>query len=71
MNIKNLDAYPNKKYIPYYIIFVKIIVVTFVVIIFVNVFVEMVIWVAVDCKNDSKQGKAISSYKFPRNENLT
>ena len=27
--------------------------------------------VAVDCKRDSRQGKAISFYKFPRNENLT
>ena len=30
----------------------------------------MVICVAVDCKSDSRQGKAISFYKFPRNENL-
>ena len=64
MNIKNLDAYPNKKSIPYCIIFVEIIVVIFVVIIFVNVFEEMVIGVAVDCKSDSRQGKAISFYKF-------
>ena len=32
--------------------------------------VEMAICVAVDCKSDSRQGKAISFYKFPRNENL-
>ena len=30
----------------------------------------MVICVAVDCKSDSNQGKAISFYKFLRNENL-
>ena len=31
----------------------------------------MVICVAVDCKSDSKQGKAfLSFYKFPRNEIL-
>ena len=30
----------------------------------------MVICVAVDCKSDSNQGKAISFYKLLRNENL-
>ena len=30
----------------------------------------MVICVTVDCKSDSRQGKAVSFYKFPRNENL-
>ena len=69
MNIKNLDAYPNKKkYIPYCVIYVEIIVVIFVVIIFVNAFVEMVICVAVDCKSDRRRGKAVTF--APRNENL-
>ena len=70
MNTKNLDVYPNKKSIPYCIIFAEIKVVIFVVTIFVNVFVEMVICVAVDCKSDSRQGKAISFYKFTRNKIL-
>ena len=70
LNIKNLDAYPNKKSIAYCIIFVEIIVVIFVVIIFGNIVVEMVICAAVDCKSYSRQGKAISFYKFSRNENL-
>ena len=67
MNIKGIDAYSNKKSIPYCIIFVEIIVVIFVVIIIVNISAEMVICVAADCKVDSRQGKAISFYKFPRN----
>ena len=70
MNIKNIDAYSNKKSIPYCIIFVEIIVVIFVVIIIVNISVEMVICVAIDRKSASRQGKVISFYKFPRNENL-
>ena len=70
MNIKNIDMYSNKKSIPYCIIFVEIIVVIFVVIIIVNISVEMVICTAVGCKSDSRQGKDISFYKFPKNENL-
>ena len=70
MNIKSIDAYSNKESIPYCIIFVEIIVVIFVVIIIVNISAEMVICVAADCKVDSRQGKAISFYKFPRNWNL-
>ena len=70
MNIKNIDAYPNKKPILYCIIFVEIIVVIFVVIIIVNISVEMVICAAVGCESDSRQGKVISFYKFPKKENL-
>ena len=70
MNIKSIDAYSNKESIPYCIIFVEIIVVIFVVIIIVNISVEIVICVAADCRDDSRQGKAISFYKFPRNWNL-
>ena len=70
MNIKNIDAYPNKKPILYCIIFVEIIVVIFVVIIIVNISVEMVICMAVDCKSDSRQWKDISFYELPRNKNL-
>ena len=50
MNIENIDAYSNKKSIPYCIIFVEIIVVIFVVIIIVNISVEMVICVALTVK---------------------
>ena len=38
--------------------------------IIVNISVEMVICMDFGCKSDSRQGKAISFYKFPKNENL-
>ena len=46
LNIKNLHMYFNKKVISYCII------------IETNIFIEMVICVAVDSKSDSRQGKA-------------